>query len=109
MSSTPSNYPSEPNVLLQEKPADKVKKPSMFHVLLHNDDYTTMEFVINVLMNVFHKTFEDATKTMLSVHHQGKAVAGTYTREIAETKIDQVETLAKQNNYPLKATCEEVS
>ncbi len=75
-------------------------------VLLHNDDYTTMEFVIEVLIRLFRRTPEEAVKIMLSVHERGNGVAGIYPSEIAETKVEQVSEYAKANGYPLRATAE---
>jgi ATP-dependent Clp protease adaptor protein ClpS len=85
----------------------KVKLPSMYRVLLHNDDYTTMEFVVQVLQNVFHKSPADATQIMLHIHRTGIGVAGVYTCEVAETKVAVVEAMARQHEFPLKCTMEE--
>lgn len=87
---------------------DKVetKEPRLYKVLLHNDDYTTMEFVISILETVFHKSPADATKIMLNVHNEGVGVAGVYTREICETKITVVHQLAKKNEFPLRCSME---
>lgn len=84
----------------------KVKRPSRYKVLLHNDDYTTMEFVIYVLQNVFGKSFEEAKVIMLNVHNNGTGVCGVYTYEIAESKAAKVENLAKENGHPLMCTIE---
>jgi len=86
----------------------EIKEPSMYKVLLHNDDYTTMDFVISILENVFKKNREEATLIMLSVHEQGIGTAGIYTYEICETKIAIVHELAKKNEYPLRCTMEAV-
>jgi ATP-dependent Clp protease adaptor protein ClpS len=85
----------------------KLEKPKMYKVLLHNDDYTTMEFVVYVLQSVFHRSEADAVQIMLHVHRNGIGVAGVYTYEIAETRAVQVETLAKQNEFPLRCSFEE--
>jgi ATP-dependent Clp protease adaptor protein ClpS len=85
----------------------KVKLPAMYRVLLHNDDYTTMEFVVQVLQSVFHKSPADATEIMLHIHRNGIGVAGVYTYEVAETKVAVVEAMARQHEYPLKCTMEE--
>jgi ATP-dependent Clp protease adaptor protein ClpS len=85
----------------------KLKPPAMFRVLLHNDDYTTMEFVVQVLQSVFHRSHTEATQIMLHVHRNGIGVAGVYTYEVAETKVAVVEALARQHEYPLKCTMEE--
>jgi ATP-dependent Clp protease adaptor protein ClpS len=79
----------------------------MYKVLLHNDDYTTMEFVVYVLQGIFHHTEADAMQIMLHVHKNGIGVAGVYTREIAETRIAQVETLARRHEYPLRCSMDE--
>lgn len=84
----------------------KVKRPSLYKVLLLNDDYTTMEFVIEVLRFVFHKSVMDATKIMLNVHHNGVGVCGVYPFEVAETKVNTVEALARERGFPLKCTME---
>jgi len=84
-------------------------EPSMYRVVLHNDDYTTMDFVVMVLKRVFHKTQEQAEQIMLDVHKRGKGVCGIYTFEIAQTKVEQVKLLAKENQFPLLATYEEES
>ena len=85
---------------------DETTEPPMYKVLLHNDDYTTMEFVIHVLMVVFHKSYEDATKIMLNVHRSGMGICGVFTYEVAETKVDLVHSLAEENDFPLKCTME---
>jgi len=85
----------------------KVERPRRYKVLLHNDDYTTMEFVVMVLQDVFHKTAADATQIMLHVHRNGIGVAGVYTYEVAETKVAIVEAMARQHEFPLKCTMEE--
>ena len=86
----------------------KVKEPPMFKVLLHNDDYTTMDFVVMILASVFHKSEVDATNIMINVHKKGIGVAGIYTREIAETKVAMVLDLARQNEHPLRCTMEKL-
>lgn len=84
-----------------------VKRPPMFKVLLHNDDYTTMEFVIMVLETVFNKSTEAASQIMMHVHKDGIGVAGIYTRDIAETKVALVHDLARTNQHPLKCSMEQ--
>ncbi len=84
----------------------KTKKPSMYKVLLLNDDYTPMEFVIHVLQKFFHKGSEDATRIMLHVHQRGVGVCGVYPFDVAETKVTQVIDYARQNEHPLQATLE---
>jgi len=85
----------------------ETKEPEMFRVLLHNDDYTSMDFVVDILMQIFHKNLEDAQIIMINIHEKGKAVCGVYSYEIAQTKAHQVKLLAKQNEFPLLATIEE--
>jgi len=86
----------------------ETQEPKLYKVLLHNDDYTSMEFVISILENVFHKSPPDATEIMLNVHNKGIGVAGVYTREICETKISVVHQLAKTNDFPLRCSMETV-
>lgn len=85
---------------------DDTDEPSMYKVLLHNDDYTTMEFVVEILMLVFKKSPEDAVRIMLNVHHKGIGICGVYTFEVSETKVNTVQTLARQYGFPLKCTME---
>lgn len=84
-----------------------INEPRMFKVLLYNDDYTTMDFVVRVLMEIFHKTHEEATDIMLRVHNEGIGVCGVYPKEIAETKVEMVHTMASLNGFPLLAGYEE--
>ena len=84
----------------------KVDKPQRYKVILHNDDYTTMEFVVLILMRFFHKSEPEATHIMLSVHHRGHGVCGYYPRDIAETKVSQVSDFASEHGMPLKITAE---
>jgi ATP-dependent Clp protease adaptor protein ClpS len=81
-------------------------KPSMYKVLLHNDDYTTMEFVVMILSSIFRKNLQESEKIMLEVHEKGKGLCGIYTHEIAQTKIQQISQLAKEEGFPLLATME---
>ena len=83
-----------------------VEEPPMYRVMLLNDDYTTMEFVVEVLVYVFQKSLEEATQIMLNVHRSGVGVCGIYPYEIAETKVNTVETLARENGFPLKCIME---
>lgn len=87
--------------------ATRLKKPPLYKVLLHNDDYTTMEFVIFVLQKIFQREESEAMRIMLQVHLQGVGVAGVYTYEIAETKVSQVADLARSREFPLLCTVEE--
>ena len=82
------------------------KAPDLYKVVLHNDDYTTREFVIYVLERIFHHSEGEATRIMLHVHRSGLGVAGVFTREIAETKVSKVERLARRNEYPLVLSME---
>jgi ATP-dependent Clp protease adaptor protein ClpS len=95
---------ADEDVLVKEKPT--VKRPSLYQVLLHNDDYTTMEYVVHVLMKFFHKNEVDATNVMLKVHKAGVGIAGVYPYEIAETKVVQVTEDARRHEYPLRCTME---
>jgi len=103
---TEQKYQKEDSVLTKDE--IETREPRMYKVLLHNDDYTTMEFVISILETVFNKSTPDATKIMLNVHHEGIGVAGIYTREICETKISIVHNLAKKNEFPLRCSMEAV-
>ena len=87
----------------------ELHEPQMFRVLLHNDDYTSMDFVVEVLMGIFHKTHAQAEQIMLQIHEKDKAICGVYSFEIAQTKAQQVKQQAKQNEFPLLATIEEDS
>ena len=91
-------------VIVKSKP--KTKKPSMYKVLMLNDDYTPMEFVVDVLQNIFQKNREEATKIMLHVHQKGVGICGIYTYEIAETKVTQTVDYARKNQHPLQCTLE---
>lgn len=85
----------------------KIKHPKKYKVLILNDDYTSMEFVIDILISVFHKSYEQATNIMLEVHQKEKGICGVYTNEIAETKIMQVHKKARDSGFPLRAEMEE--
>lgn len=99
-----SDNKREGSVLTRDE--TEIREPRLYKVLLHNDDYTTMEFVISILETVFNKTPADATEIMLNVHNQGVGVAGIYTREICETKISVVHQMAKRNEFPLRCSME---
>ena len=92
-----------------DKRVREPNKPSKFAVVLHNDDYTPMEFVVFVLQEIFHHPFERAERIMLSVHNDGMGVAGIYHFEIAEQKAYDTAEEAQQNQYPLKVTIEEIA
>jgi len=95
---------------IREKPTskskEKFKEPEQFRVILLNDDYTTMDFVVDVLMEIFHKSIEDANKIMLDVHKKGKGIVGVYTWDIAVTKTEQVRAAAEANEFPLMCIME---
>ena len=95
------------SVVTERQTKQKLKKPKMYKVLLHNDDYTTMEFVVYILQEIFHRSETDAVQIMLHVHKNGVGVAGVYTYEVAETRVVQVETLAKQHEFQLRCSFEE--
>ena len=84
-----------------------IDEPSQFRVLLHNDDYTPMDFVIHILKDVFHKQSEEATRIMLNVHEKGIGVCGIFPYDIAETKVNRVQYQARESGYPLRCTMEE--
>ncbi len=88
------------------KTAPKTKKPPLYKVLLLNDDFTPMEFVVYVLERFFHKNRQDATTIMLHVHRRGVGICGVFTYEVAETKVNQVVDHARQNQHPLQCTME---
>jgi ATP-dependent Clp protease adaptor protein ClpS len=91
---------------VQQKP--RIQEPKLYRVILHNDHYTTMDFVVKVIVTVFHKPAADATRIMLDVHKKGRGVVGVYTYDIAATKVSQVHEMARQSEFPLRASCEEV-
>lgn len=84
----------------------ELKKPSRYKVILHNDDYTTMEFVVYILMEIFKKSEAEAFSIMIMVHEKERGIAGIYSREIAETKIERVRREAKEAGFPLLCTME---
>lgn len=84
-----------------------LRKPSMYKVLLHNDDYTSMDFVVHILMEVFSKSLDESERIMLNVHQKGIGVAGIYTYEIAETKVEIVHQMAQQEEFPLHCSMEQ--
>ena len=105
MASDPRENEDHEGDLATERKA-RVEKVKRFKVVFHNDDYTTMEFVVLVLMKFFHKTETEATHIMLSVHHRGHGIAGVYTKDVAETKVAQVQDYAKEHGMPLRLTVE---
>jgi ATP-dependent Clp protease adaptor protein ClpS len=95
---------NEDDLAVAERP--KTKQPRKYHVVFHNDDYTTMEFVIHVLEKFFHMTETEATQVMLHVHHKGYGIVGIFTRDVAESKAAQVMDYAKEHGHPLRCTAE---
>lgn len=95
---------SSPDIALEEQ----LQEPRQFKVLLHNDDYTTMDFVVEVLMSIFGKSEAEALAIMLNVHEKGIGVCGIYTAEVAETKVHLVHQLARKKSFPLRCSMEEV-
>jgi ATP-dependent Clp protease adaptor protein ClpS len=102
----PTHNPQPGTDVLTED-QQKLQKPPLYKVLLHNDNYTTMEFVIYVLVSVFHQSETEAIRIMLQVHNQQVGIAGVYTFEIAEMKVAKVAQLAREHDYPLLCTLEE--
>ena len=94
------------SVLIEPRSEQKVERPRMWRVLLHNDDYTTQDFVVWVLETVFRKPRAEAFTIMLSVHRSGLGVAGVYTHDVAETKLQTTKNLAEQHEFPLLVTME---
>jgi ATP-dependent Clp protease adaptor protein ClpS len=105
MANDPSEKEDNDSDLATERKS-KLEKIRRYKVLFHNDDYTTMEFVIDVLMKFFHKSETEATHIMLSVHHKGHGVAGVFTKDVAETKVAQVTDYAKEQGMPLRLSVE---
>ncbi|MFW6312774.1 MAG: ATP-dependent Clp protease adaptor ClpS, partial [Spirochaetota bacterium] len=87
---------------VQDRPEEEVREPELYRVVLHNDDYTTMEFVVEVLVTIFQKDIDSAFRIMMDVHQKGRGLVGTYTFDIATTKSDHVHRLAREREFPLK-------
>jgi ATP-dependent Clp protease adaptor protein ClpS len=102
----PPGRESDTNIGVVERTKPKTRKPSMYKVIMLNDDYTPMEFVILVLERFFNKSHEEATNIMLHVHQKGVGICGVFTYEVAETKVTQVMDLAQQQEHPLQCTLE---
>src|SRR3954470_22097165 len=98
------NPERDDGLAIAERP--KTKRPRKYVVVLHNDDYTTMEFVVHVLMKFFHLDETESTQVMLQVHHRGFGIVGTFTRDVAETKAATVMAYAKEHQHPLRCTAE---
>ena len=103
---TKKKYDEDGGVATEQVTEKKLAKPRLYKVLLHNDDYTTMEFVVALLIHVFHHTEGDAQGIMLHIHTHGLGVAGVYTYEVAETKVTQVIDFARRHQHPLQCTME---
>ena len=99
------NFGNDPDPQAQD--STELRPPAMYRVILHNDHYTTMEFVVDILVNVFHKRGPEAKGIMLDVHRRGSGVCGVYSYDIARTKVARVLALARQQEFPLKCTFEE--
>lgn len=97
----------KPGIEIADRPEQKTERPPMFQVVLHNDDYTTMDFVVEVLEQVFLKSPAEAFRIMMEVHRNGQGVGGVYPHEIAETKAGLVQSLARERGFPLRASVEE--
>lgn len=93
--------------VVKEKIDAKVQRPKLYKVVMHNDDYTTMEFVVEVLIGIFNKSAAEATKIMLDVHKKGAGIAGIYSYDIARTKINQAHIEAREQGFPLKLSLKE--
>jgi len=104
--SEPPSYGDDYETGIVVKPREKTKRPAMYKVLMLNDDYTPMEFVVHVLERFFSKSAQDATQIMLHVHQRGVGVCGVFTYEVAETKVAQTMDLARQHQHPLQCTIE---
>jgi ATP-dependent Clp protease adaptor protein ClpS len=96
-----------PDIETVEKPARKAERPDRYKVILHNDDYTTMDFVMEVLEGIFQKGPAQAYRIMMGVHQTGRGVAGVYPHEVAETKVENVHDMARAHGYPLRASLED--
>jgi ATP-dependent Clp protease adaptor protein ClpS len=102
-----SQRQNETDGAVKERVKTEKKEPTQYKVVLLNDDYTTMEFVVQVLENVFQKSPAEAFRIMMHVHQNGRGIAGVYPWEVAETKVETVTTLAREAQFPLRATLEE--
>ena len=102
MSDKRTEYSDDPSLLVE----DDVKEPNMYKVFLLNDDYTTMNFVVTVLMEICHKPLREAERIMQEVHNNGIGLCGVYPEEVAETKVNLIRARARQAGYPLRCTME---
>ena len=101
-----TNESLQDDVRLKSKP--DLDEPKLYRVIMHNDHYTTMDFVIEVIIKVFNKPAAEATKIMLDIHHRGKGICGIFTYDIAATKVASVHQMARKREFPLKCSFEEV-
>ncbi len=101
-----SEYNPELEEEVDSEIRDDVREPPMYRVLLHNDDYTTMDFVVEILMLIFNKSPEEAVNIMLNIHRKGIGLCGVYTYEVSETKVETVHAIARGQGFPLKCTME---
>lgn len=101
-----SEYSPELEDEVDSEIRDEVREPPMYRVLLHNDDYTTMDFVVEIIMLVFNKSPEEAVNIMLNIHRKGIGLCGVYTYEVSETKVETVHAIAREHGFPLKCTME---
>ena len=98
---------SQEHTNIKERNCLDLKPPGQYRVLFHNDDFTPMDFVIALLVNIFYKPLSEATSLMLKVHHEGKAIVGVYSYDIAKTKASKATSIARDNGYPLRITVEQ--
>lgn len=101
-----TKHEDEGDTVIATRKEEKLKRPRLYRVLLHNDDYTTREFVVYILRAVFYKSENEAVRIMLHVHHTGVGVAGVYSYEVAETKLRTVEQMARDQEFPLRLSME---
>jgi len=101
------NFFFNPDADLQIKEEVEIREPKMYRVILHNDHYTTMEFVVDILVKIFHKPAPEAKRIMMDVHRRGSGQCGVYSLDIARTKVSQVHALARQHDFPLRCSTEE--
>ena len=99
--------PAAPEVYDDPSTGVEVREPPLFEVIMHNDHYTTMDFVVSVLEGVFHKSPSEATQIMLAIHRHGAGRCGVYTREVAEMKVEHVHRLAREHEFPLRCSLQE--
>lgn len=108
MSGAQQAAPWAPEAIDAPDSGAETREPPLFQVIMHNDHYTTMDFVMSVLEGVFYKSPSEATQIMLAVHRRGAGRCGVYTREVAEMKVEQVHRLARKNEFPLRCSLQEV-